>query len=91
MNEYQKSLIMLVEECSEVQHICSKIFRFGFNTRYNDISNKEYLEKELGDVLAMVDILINAGVINENKVLDNRNIKLRQLKVGKYFPDNWVE
>ena len=72
MNE---TLIILAEECAEVQQQISKILRFG-----PDDDNIKNLEKEIGDVIAMLAILGHQGVINEDKVMRRVPSKLRKLK-----------
>ena len=42
-------LTILMEECAETSIECSKVIRFN-------IDNTERLEKELGDVLMMVEL-----------------------------------
>jgi len=72
--EYETMLI-LQEECAEVIQAVSKCFRFGIDQQYQDRVNRQRLEQELGDLLAMVDILCSKGVVD----LDN----LRVAKLAK--------
>lgn len=70
MNEdLREVLIILQEECGEVvQEIC-KIMRFGPDQckPNSDETNIQYLQKELGDLTAMIELLVdlNVGVTNE--------------------------
>ena len=52
--------MILQEECAEVVVAVSKIGRFGMDNFKpgKPKTNREHLEEELGDVLAMIDILI---------------------------------
>ena len=61
-----EALGILQEECAEAIVEVSKVRRFGFdNLHYKSgISHKEHLEQEVGDVLAMVDILVEQGVLD---------------------------
>jgi NTP pyrophosphatase (non-canonical NTP hydrolase) len=70
------------EECAEVIQAISKISRFGIDNFKpgKPKTNREHLEEELGDMLAMVDIMLEKGVVT----LDNLNIakaaKIEKLK-----------
>ena len=63
MNE---ALVILQEECAEVSQIISKIHRFGLESKpptSND-TNIDILHKELGDMLCMVKICVEKGILN---------------------------
>jgi len=67
-----EALIIAAEECAEVtQQIC-KIIRFGLDTPYltagDGTTNREQLEKEVGDLICMIDILFEQGIIDSNNV-----------------------
>ena len=65
MNEDTKEiLIILQEECAEVIVEISKCFRFGPDQILQGTteSNIQRLQKELGDLQAMIDLLIDAKV-----------------------------
>ena len=77
-----ETMHILQEECAEVTQAASKIFRFGFHTRYPDefaASNREKFEEEIGDLLAMVDILVENCVISDNNVNLARQKKKQKL------------
>tara|TARA_B100001063_G_C16682342_1_gene512474 strand:- start:457 stop:744 length:288 start_codon:yes stop_codon:yes gene_type:complete len=57
-------LVILMEECAEVQQACSKILRYG-----DSISSINSLTKELGDLQCMID-LAQAHLVNPTKVHD---------------------
>lgn len=53
-------LALLLEECGEVIQVIGKIQRHGYDSQHRDygnVPNRQLLEKELGDVLAAVDLL----------------------------------
>lgn len=50
--EEQELLTIMMEECSEVIQQCSKIIRFG-----NNMEQQMKLSGEIGDLLAMIDLL----------------------------------
>lgn len=72
MNEKTKEILIITqEECAEVIQEVSKIFRFGINNQHKTgISHKEKLEQEIGDLLAMIDLLY------ENQIIDMERTKL---------------
>lgn len=65
MNEDTREiLIILQEECAEVIVEISKCFRFGPDQMMEgvDVTNIQRLQKELGDLLAMVELLTDKDV-----------------------------
>mgnify|MGYP000278950142 CR=1 FL=1 len=80
MNESTKeALLILQEECAEVVQATSKCFRFGLNGMYLKESNRGRLEQEIGDVLAMIDILTNQGEISLERLLEAKQRKFKKL------------
>ena len=80
MNEQTKeALLILQEECSEVIQATSKCFRFGINGMYLKESNRDRLEQEIGDVLAMIDILSNQGEISLDRINEAKQRKFKKL------------
>jgi NTP pyrophosphatase (non-canonical NTP hydrolase) len=80
MNEQTKEVMdILQEECAEVIQAVSKISRFGIDNYKpgKPKTNRQHLEEELGDMLAMIDILCSMDVVN----LDNLRVaKLEKIK-----------
>ena len=72
----KETLTFLSEECAEVIQANSKLIRFG----PYDEDNKAELEKELGDVMAMVMILDYYGYITIDNIQQNIEPKLKKLK-----------
>jgi len=52
-------LIVAMEECGELIQACSKVYRHG-----NRKEDKKLLSEEIGDVLAMISLLIEEGYVN---------------------------
>lgn len=61
-------LIILAEECGEVVQSVSKVLRFGWEGRHPDggSTNIENLEKEVGDILTIVDHMMIRGDLDED-------------------------
>ena len=72
----KETLTILSEECAEVIQANSKLIRFG---PYDEENIKE-LEKELGDVMAMVMILDYYGYVSISDIQENIEPKLKKLK-----------
>ena len=83
MNEKNReALIILQEECAEVIQAVSKCYRFGLdNAHKSGATQRANLEMEVGDMLALVDILIEKGVINQSNLDTAKLNKIEKLKV----------
>ncbi len=78
-------LLITQEECAEVTQAISKVFRFGFDDcwpRGEDWvpTNKERLEEEVGDLLCMIDIMVENGIISDENLNKARIRKRGKLK-----------
>jgi len=87
MNELNKDqaaiLQILQEECAEVIQATSKVFRFGLHDTHPDTPSKTntyHLEEELGDMLAMIDIMIELRVISLDNLEIAKTAKVEKLK-----------
>jgi NTP pyrophosphatase (non-canonical NTP hydrolase) len=81
MNEMQKEVMLIAqEECAEVTQAISKCFRFGFDSSYNGANNRERLEEEVGDLMCMIDLLIDSGIVSEAAVMTSKNEKMMKLQ-----------
>jgi NTP pyrophosphatase (non-canonical NTP hydrolase) len=82
MSKTEEALGILQEECAEVIVEVSKIRRFGLNSVSwkTNVPHNETLEMEVGDVLAMVDILLEQGVIKQSAIDAAKTAKKEKLK-----------
>ena len=83
MNETVKEVMdILQEECAEVIQAVSKISRFGIDNHKpgKPKTNREHLEEELGDMLAMIDILKEKGVVSSDRLETAKYAKIEKLK-----------
>lgn len=73
---------ILQEECAEVIQAVSKCRRFGIDNFKpgKPKSNRQHLEEELGDLLAMIDILIEDNVVSYNELIAAKAAKIEKLK-----------
>lgn len=84
MNEDTREIILIMsEECAEVAKEVSKIMRFGPDQIKpgKEKTNIQVLEEELGDLLAMIELLVDKdiGVTNEGLELAKK-AKFEKLK-----------
>jgi NTP pyrophosphatase (non-canonical NTP hydrolase) len=84
MNEETKEiLIILQEECGETIQNISKCMRFGIDQVRpgTDKTNMQHLQQELGDVLAMIELLYDQEVgITVEGLQDAADKKFQKLK-----------
>jgi NTP pyrophosphatase (non-canonical NTP hydrolase) len=80
-NKTQEALIILQEECAEVIQAASKIYRFGIDNEHKSgNTQRANLEMEIGDMLALVDILVEQGVVDLNNINTANAKKKEKLK-----------
>lgn len=82
MNKENEIMNILAEECAEVIQSISKCNRFGIDNLKpgKPKTNREHLEDELGDVLAMIDIMLEHDIIQRDKLDSAKNNKFEKLK-----------
>lgn len=77
----QEALIILQEECAEVIQEVSKCFRFGItNLNKDGVRHSVMLNTEVGDMLALVDILVDQGILDPNALDFAKQNKIEKLK-----------
>ena len=84
MNEDTREIILILsEECAEVAKEVSKIMRFGPDQIKpgKDKTNIQVLEEELGDLLAMVELLTDKNIgVTKNGLELAKKAKFEKLK-----------
>ena len=75
-------LDILQEECAEVIQAVSKIRRFGADNVKpgKPKTNRDHLEEELGDMLAMIDIMLELSLISLDNLEIAKKAKIEKLK-----------
>ena len=74
-------MVITMEECGELIQACSKAMR----TR--EYSSQQ-LTEEVGDVMCMVGLLMQYGLIDEEEVEERVNVKLAKLAKWSYLVDD---
>lgn len=82
-NKTKEILDITAEECAEVIVAISKINRFGIdNFKPNKpLTNRQHLEEEIGDLMAMIKIAVDHGILSKEAIEQaaiNKIEKLRQ-------------
>jgi hypothetical protein len=82
-NKIKEALGILQEECAEVIVEVSKCNRFGIDSLHykTGLTHNTMLEMEVGDVLALIDVLIEQGVLDQHKLEIAKQNKIEKLKV----------
>ena len=83
MNEREREVMnILSEECAEVIQAISKCHRFGLDNFKpgKPKTNRAHLEEELGDLLAMVDILLEMDAVSKSSLEIAKIAKIEKLK-----------
>jgi len=69
-------LAILAEECGETVQAVTKILRHGFESW----NNKADLEREIGNILAIADLMISEGDVDEGEIHLSANNKVEALR-----------
>jgi NTP pyrophosphatase (non-canonical NTP hydrolase) len=67
-NKESQILLITQEECAEVIQAISKVIRFGVDSVYNEQTNRQRLTEEVGDLLCMIELMIEKNILNETSV-----------------------
>lgn len=78
-------LAILSEEAGEVVQAIGKILRHGYESEPpgGGLANREYLEREVGDLLGVLDLMVERGDLNDLSIAKYRREK--QPRMGKYL------
>jgi len=83
-----EALGILQEECAEVIQEVSKIRRFGLDevSHHTNVSHRATLEMEVGDLLCLVDYLIEKQILDPTQLgLAKRNKQAKLKKWSKIY------
>ena len=76
MNRQNELLLILSEECAEVQQAAIKCIRFGMDSMYCGETNRVQLEAELGDFMAMFRLILEESDLCEENIMAAAERKL---------------
>ena len=75
MNKVEELMVIMAEECSEVAIECAKVIRFA-----NQDGRQPQLERELGDLMCMYELAVEAGLVDPAMVAIAAKDKREKLK-----------
>jgi NTP pyrophosphatase (non-canonical NTP hydrolase) len=75
-----QALVILQEECAEVTQAVAKCFRFGKDGEWDGTTNQRRLEAEIGDVLALIDILVENCYLSDACINASKKAKREKIK-----------
>tara|TARA_B100000123_G_C25619784_1_gene379588 strand:- start:203 stop:469 length:267 start_codon:yes stop_codon:yes gene_type:complete len=75
IDEKEELLVIFMEECAEASVEASKVIRFGRNDE--EIGS---LSREVGDLMCMINLLEEYGLINRNQINQYALAKREKLK-----------
>lgn len=79
MNKKQNEILLILqEECAEVIQAISKVKRFGLE------NNIEQLNQEVADVLCMITLAYDHGILESDDESVRNRIKVKQERLKKY-------
>ena len=73
LSDLQELMVITMEECGELIEACSKAIRCE---NYKD----ERLTEEVGDVLFLIDLMIERGLVTSEDICSRMEIKKEKLK-----------
>lgn len=87
MNRLELLLVILSEECAELAKECSKALRFGLDDFEpgTTVNNRDRIINEFNDLYAMIQMLVNDGILDNNLIGDSKSIKKKISKVETYL------
>ena len=73
LDERQQLLVITMEECGELIQECSK------NLRRSEFFDRDTFKKEVGDVYAMIELLVEWDVLSWDEIENRRDEKRKKL------------
>lgn len=75
MDKTDEVLTIAQEECGELVQVVSKVRRFGLE------GNRSKLAQEAGDVLCMIELMVEQGIVTEDELSVAKQNKRKKLEV----------
>lgn len=75
MKHHEEMLILTMEECGELTQACSKLLRSSNKAKY-----LKWLREEIGDVVTMIEIIKESGLITEEEIQSRVSQKRKKLE-----------
>lgn len=85
--EETERLAKLTEECGEISQMVGKTLVHGWESTHprkpEEGTNRERLEKEVGGLMCVVELMMSRGDLSRDRVYDAQDKKRRE--IGKYL------
>ena len=81
LNRLQQLMIITAEECGELTQRCSKIVRKYSTSDQIEEDQRAKLLEEAGDVLCMIELMVENGILTNEQLGDRVNVKRHKLKI----------
>lgn len=72
----EELMVITMEECGELIQQCSKVLRFGTPT------DNRRLKDEIGDVMCMIELMKEYGIISDREI--QNQIQTKRMKLMKW-------
>ena len=80
-SKQREILIITQEEAAEVIQEISKVFRFGIDDSHRDgMTHRQRLTTEVGDLLAMIDLMLDSKMIDPAQLEMAKQAKTAKLR-----------
>ena len=80
INELQQLMVITAEECGELTQRCSKIVRKYSTADQIQENQRVKLLEEAGDVLCMIELIVENGILTNKELGVRVNVKRNKLK-----------
>tara|TARA_R110000796_G_C14471864_1_gene425669 strand:- start:356 stop:640 length:285 start_codon:yes stop_codon:yes gene_type:complete len=80
INKLQQLMIITAEECGELTQRCSKIVRKYSTADQIEQDQRLKLLEEAGDVLCMIELMVENGLLTNDELGARVNVKRAKLK-----------
>ena len=81
LDTQQQLFVIMMEECGELIQQCSKCLRQQLDLQdYESDHNREKLIEEVGDVYAMIELMVKNNIITWASVYNRSDVKKEKLK-----------
>ena len=84
MDKLYELMIITMEECGELKQACSKVLRKRENQQITREPSKQSLvdlTKEVADVMCMIDLMKEQGLVNDFDLMQGVKSKRDKLKI----------
>lgn len=82
LNEFQQLMVISAEECGELTQACMKIIRRSSSVEELTLSQRAKLIEEAGDVLCMIELMVENGLVTNEEL--GRRVNEKRVKLKKW-------